>query len=92
MSLDMWFQKIYLTNYSRGMPIQYSPLTSTFSTEINQPTTLQTSRLRLLPSASWLQVLFCLNGQALGFRNPEVYFTNSWTDPLRIFVNINYNN
>jgi len=73
------------------MPIHYSLLTSTFSTKIIQPTPLQTFWLRLLPTASWLQVLFGLNGQALGFRNPEVYLTNSWTDPLRIFVNINYN-
>jgi len=36
----------------------------------SQPTTLHTFRLLLLPSASWLQVLFGLIGQALGFRNP----------------------
>lgn len=57
----------------------------------SQPTTLQTFWLLVLPSASWLQVLFGLNGQALGFRNPEVYLRNSRTDPFRIFVNINYN-
>ena len=58
----------------------------------SQPTTLQNFRLPVLPSAFWLQVLYGLIGQTLGFRNPKVYLTNSQTDPLRIFVNINYNN
>jgi hypothetical protein len=57
----------------------------------SQPTPVQILRL-LLPSASWLHVLFGLIGQALGFRNPDVYLTNLRTDPLRVFASINYNN